>query len=289
MTNSQTMPMNAIAVTNLAPTSELVGARIQGEQDRMQEELRFEQSLRAQLDQLLLDGTDADLQELEERIAASKASQARRTKRLELLTAQKNEVEKKEATLAIDAIAVRATEQSELCKRLIGDEYPKAAKALGSLLKRLAIATAAIERDNQVLADAGRPVVPLPNAYRCTPSRRITWTERVVVTPLDPLHPDRAFAVSAGNVGVWCHSETKQPLGPVEIEIERIDILQGDSPTPLHQAITLPASEPRAHVHKTLPSAQMPAPYFDPDQVVVNEADIAELHAKFGTRKARKE
>ena len=268
--------------------AEAIAKRIIAEQERLAAEEKIEASLTVERKRLLTAGTDAETDECERRIDASRSAQVRILERVDLLTAQLQEANQVERAARLDAIAARAETARLEGEKLIRTDYPKLASQLGTLLKRLLLIDTAIKRENRTLHRAGREPVPASNYIRCTPPKYIDFLKTISVHPADPRHSLHAYAVPSRRThgrdehAVWVDSrDSTKVIERENIQVQTQERIGGDYPNPLYEVIALPPADPRPYQHETLPKQPIAQPYFEHDRVQITEADIDALFAEF--------
>lgn len=222
-----------------------IHARITIERDRLKGEEAIEAQLTIDRKRLLVEGTDADIDEIERRIDTSRGAQVRILERVDLLRGQLIAANEQEESNRLDGIAARGNRAREYGEALIR-EYGELAPKLAGILERLAACEDLIEEANNILHRAKRDsdMVSSPNRIRCRPRR--TWTEvvRKMVGPREPGHPlygtnyhqtspSAPVQKVSGNNGV-----EYDVFVEADAEVERTDY--GDRPQPLHEAVNLP-------------------------------------------------
>jgi len=288
--------MNAKTESPSSPrTVTEIQTRIGEERHRLLSEQNLYATLEGQRIAPLEAGDDEALDRVEEKIVKCLERQARIEERIELLQKRLDESVESERNADLDAIEARASTLREQGERLIRTEYPKLAGQLGSLLKRLQLIDAAIERENRTLQQAGRDQVPASNYVRCTPAKYLDFIETINVHPSDPRHSMHANAVPSRRTqgreehAVWVDSRDSSKIIECEsIQVQTRERIGGLYPPPLHEIIVLPAVEPIPYMHTTLAKRPVAPPYFEHDSTQISEADIEALFAEFESQKLSK-
>jgi chromosome segregation ATPase len=105
---------------------------------------------------LLLEGTDAELEKHDHAIGSARRARDRAITAKAELEQQLAAAIDREAVAALDAERDAAEREAQAVAKALATDYPKLARGLVSLLKRLEAAEEEVKRVNRKLADAGR-------------------------------------------------------------------------------------------------------------------------------------
>jgi len=258
--------------------AESISKRIAAERDRLAAEEQIENSLTVERKRLLTAGTDAEMDEVERRIDASRAAQVRILERVDLLVAGMHAANRTELASRLDVTEASAHALREQGEKLIAEVYTKQAKALAATLRRLALIDAAIAYSNRELEIGGRPAIEPANNIRCRRSQRVKWTETKRVGINQPEHPayGKVSHRSADNQTAYLIGGG-QCAAFEDVKVEREELVFGTNPPPLYEAIELPSAEAAPLIHASLPKAPTPAPIFDPNDPITDAEVLALL------------
>jgi len=260
------------------PTAEALATRITEQRKLLAAEEANERTLTVERKRLLTEGTDAETDEIERRIDASRTAQVRILERVDLLVAGMHEANRTELASRLDVTEANTHALREQGEKLIAEVYTKQAKALAATLRRLALIDAAIAYSNRELEIGGRPAIEPANNIRCRRSQRVKWTETKRVGINQPEHPayGKVSHRSADNQTAYLIGGG-QCAAFEDVKVEREELVFGTNPPPLYEAIELPSAEAAPLIHASLPKAQMPQPIFDPNAPITDAEVLALL------------
>jgi len=228
-----------------APTSDSIRSSIASELAGAENAEAKIKELREQRGDVLLGGDDKALGRLEDEIDALQRKASRHRERLTLLDVRLTEAADREHNAELDALASRAEKARAAGERLITSEYPKLAKPLVDMLRKLSALESLVQGANDTLQRNGRETVNTANIVRCwwrhqLPSR----TAIANVGPWDPRHPEHADAVRSEN-GIWASKTTHgRRIQNVDIEVVVPGEVVNDWLEPLEKAVCLPRLRP---------------------------------------------
>jgi hypothetical protein len=153
-------------IAPIGTVAEGIAARIATERERLAFEEKRERELTDDRKRLLTAGSDQDVDECERGIDASRSSQMRSLERLELLTAQLEDENRKARNAELDEIAANAEAARKRGVECITKKYPPLARKLADLLAELKSCEDTITAANAQLHNAGREMIDAANSSR---------------------------------------------------------------------------------------------------------------------------
>lgn len=225
-------------------TAGAIHARITIERDRLKGEEAIEAQLTIDRKRLLVEGTDADIDDTERRIDSSRSVQVRILERVDLLRGQLIAANDAAETERLNDVAARGIRAKMYGEELIG-EYASLATSMATVLERLAAVDSLIDDANYILDRSKREDrVSSPNRIRCRPFRRWKETVRKMVGASEPGHPfyGKPYRRAVNAEVVYLGSESLPLFVEAELEEERYEV--GENPSPLYESLNLPGVDP---------------------------------------------
>jgi hypothetical protein len=231
----------------IGPEAEAEAARIVEDRKLLAAEEGNERELIELRKSRLADADDAEIDDIELKIGASRSKQLRLIERIEVRSQRLINANAKVRQSLIDDLIARGEAARELGEKILKTDYAKAAKSLGLTLSKLHAISTFIETANRFLQRRGikRPIAS-PNAIRCRP-RVITEVQVMrTVDYLDPRHPAHGNVYFAHDGRPYVNGMTERAM-PVEIEVTERRDTDPYFPSPVEEEAFIPGLEPHAH------------------------------------------
>jgi hypothetical protein len=174
----------------IGPEAEAEAARIADDRKLLAAEEANERELIELRKSRLADADDAEIDDIELKIGASRSKQLRIIERIEVRSQRLIDANAKVRQSLIDDLITRGEAARELGEKVLRTEYAKAAEKASAAITKLAAISRYIERINYFLSRRQPGThVGSPNAIRCRPVHRYEETVKRTVDWGDPRHP----------------------------------------------------------------------------------------------------
>jgi len=258
----------------IGPVAESIAARIASKGEQLTTEEANERDVIAQRKAILADADDATIDELENKIGASRSKQLRIIEQIDVLRVQLREANEIALSAELDALAARADQARIIGERAIA-EYAKLAASIVPVLKKLSAAEQFVQQVNVRLHKAGRTTtIASPNLIRCRLPRQFDRTVRKRVGIGQAEHPHHNEYKSRSGNGEVAYLANGGSC-PTFMEVDVVEHVRerGEYPTPIHEATHLPGIEIPEVNHCSLP-------LYDGEHAEVDEIALRELEAE---------